>query len=92
MYDIVADATPKIFQEFKKTNKVISANVDFYSGFVYNMLEIPPELNTPIFAMSRVVGWCAHRLEELILGDRIIRPSFKSIEKTKQYIPLSNRN
>lgn len=91
LYDIVDRLTPKLFQEVKKSNKVVSANVDFYSGFVYNMLEIPDELYTPIFAMARVVGWCAHRMEELIVGDRIIRPSFKSVETEKNYIPLGNR-
>jgi citrate synthase len=91
LYDIVDRLTPKLFQEVKKSNKVVSTNVDFYSGFVYNMLEIPNELYTPIFAMARVVGWCAHRLEELIVGDRIIRPSFKSIEAVKNYISIENR-
>ncbi len=91
LYDIVETVTPKLFQEIKNSKKVISANVDFYSGFVYNLLNIPPILNTPIFAMARVVGWSAHRLEEIILGDRIIRPAFKSVEIERNYVGLNKR-
>ena len=91
LYDIIETVTPNLFKEIKNSDKVISANVDFYSGFVYNLLEIPPVLNTPIFAMARVVGWSAHRLEELIVGDRIIRPAYKSVEGEKIYEALSNR-
>ena len=72
-------------------DKIISANVDFYSGFVYSMLGIPADLYTPIFAMSRVVGWCAHRIEEITSGGRIIRPAYKSVAKRKQYVPLDER-
>lgn len=91
LYDMVARLTPDLFREVKKSDKIVSANVDFYSGFIYNMLNIPPELYTPIFAMARIVGWCAHRLEELMIGDRIIRPGFKSVEPSKNYVPLTQR-
>ncbi|MFC2137781.1 citrate/2-methylcitrate synthase [Bacteroidota bacterium] len=91
LYDIIEQVTPKLFQEIKNTDKVLSANVDFYSGFVYNMLEIPPELYTPIFSMARVVGWCAHRIEEIVSGGRIIRPAYKNVEANSNYIPIKNR-
>jgi len=91
LYDTIENVTPDLFSEIKGIDKVISANVDFYSGFVYNMLEIPPELYTPIFAMSRVAGWCAHRIEELISGGRIIRPAYKNVEVKNEYIPIRNR-
>jgi len=91
LYDIIEQVTPKLFSEIKGIDKVISANVDFYSGFVYNMLEIPSELYTPIFAMARVAGWCAHRIEELISGGRIIRPAYKNVEVKNEYIPIIKR-
>ncbi|HZL05693.1 MAG TPA: citrate synthase, partial [Coriobacteriia bacterium] len=71
--------------------KGVSANVDFYSGFVYRMLDIPPELYTPLFAVSRVVGWSAHRLEELANGGKLIRPAYKSVSPVRDYVPLKNR-
>lgn len=92
LYEMVARLTPDLFREVKKSEKVVSANVDFYSGFIYNMLNIPNQLYTPIFAMARIVGWCSHRLEELMVGDRIIRPGFKSVESSKLYTPMSARN
>jgi len=66
-------------------------NVDFYSGFIYQMLGIPEDLFTPIFAMSRVAGWCAHRIEELLTGGKIIRPAYKTVAKRKSYIPIDER-
>ena len=66
--------------------------MDFYSGFVYSMLGIPEELYTPIFAMARMVGWSAHRIEELINVDKIIRPAYMSIMKERDYITLDDRN
>ena len=69
----------------------VSANVDFYSGFVYTMLGIPQELFTPIFAMARIVGWSAHRMEELINVDKIIRPAYKSISPYTDYCDLDER-
>ena len=67
------------------------ANVDFYSGFVYNMLGIPQDLFTPLFAMSRIVGWSAHRMEELLTGGKIIRPAYKSVAHRSQYVSLEKR-
>jgi citrate synthase len=72
-------------------SKAVSANVDFYSGFVYSMLDIPEELFTPIFAIARIVGWSAHRLEELINAEKIMRPAYKSIVVPKPYIGLEDR-
>jgi citrate synthase len=80
-----------VFAEVKGSGKEISANVDFYSGFVYGMLGIPEELYTPIFAVSRIVGWCAHRIEEQVSIQRIIRPAYKSVVPQKPYIPLDKR-
>ena len=69
----------------------ISSNVDFYSGFVYSMLELPLELYTPMFAIARIVGWSAHRMEELINTDKIIRPAYKNVLETQQYTTLTER-
>ena len=67
------------------------ANVDFYSGFIYQMLNLPQELYTPIFAMARIVGWSAHRIEEVLTGGKIIRPAYKSIVKRINYTPIDER-
>ena len=91
LYDIIAKNTPGLFAEIKKSDKVVAPNVDFYSGFVYKMLNIPPEVYTPIFAMSRIVGWCAPRIEEITVSDRIIRPAYKAVSKKTQYVPLDER-
>jgi citrate synthase len=91
LYKIIEEVTPALFKEIKGSDKDISANVDFYSGFVYTMLGIPPELFTPIFAVSRIVGWCAHRIEELVSGQRIIRPAYKSVVSGKPYTPITER-
>lgn len=91
LYDMVERLSPGLFLEIKKSEKKVCVNVDFYSGFVYGMLNLAPELYTPIFAMSRIAGWCAHRLEELISGGRIIRPAYKSVEKKNEYIPINQR-
>ena len=82
---------PEVIAEKRKIYKGVSANVDFYSGFVYNMLDIPLELYTPIFAMARIVGWSAHRIEELVNVDKIIRPAYLSIMEEKDYKPLEDR-
>ncbi len=91
LYDIIARNTPLLFAEIKNSDKIIAPNVDFYSGFVYKMLNIPPEVYTPIFAMSRIVGWCAHRIEEITVSDRIIRPAYKSVSKKTEYVPIDKR-
>ena len=72
--------------------KTVSSNVDFYSGFVYEMIGLPQEIYTPLFAMARIVGWCAHRNEELNFeGKRIIRPAYKNVLEEEQYVPLKKR-
>jgi citrate synthase len=92
LYEAIERIGPEIYYEFKATqDKLISPNVDFYSGFVYDCLKIPKELYTPLFAISRISGWCAHRLEELISGRRIIRPAYKAVTPDTKYIPLKDR-
>ena len=91
LYDTIERLTPECFYRLKNSKKYMCANVDMYSGFVYKMLGIAPELYTPIFAISRIPGWCAHRLEETIGCSRIIRPAYKSIVEDREYIPLSER-
>lgn len=91
LYSLVEKLAPQVISEQRKIYKGVSANVDFYSGFVYNMLGLPPELYTPIFAISRIVGWSAHRLEELLCAGKIIRPAYKSIISPQEYVKLSNR-
>jgi citrate synthase len=90
LYDAIERLAPKVFAEIKG-EKVISPNVDFYSGFVYCMLDIPVAVYTPMFAMARIAGWCAHRLEELISAKRIIRPAYKTLAEEAPYIPLNER-
>lgn len=91
LYNIIADLAPKIFMEEKGSDKMICTNVDFFSGFVYSMLNIPRELYTPIFAISRMAGWSAHRIEEIVTGNRIYRPAFRSVCETRPYVPLEQR-
>lgn len=91
LYTLIEKLTPEVFAEVKGEKKAICANVDLYSGFVYKMLNIPPELYTPLFAISRIVGWCAHRIEEVVASGRIIRPAYKAVLSTRQYVPLKDR-
>lgn len=91
LLDAVERLTPKVFAEVKGSSKVMCANVDLYSGLVYRMLKIPVELNTPLFAVARIVGWSAHRIEELLTGKRIIRPAYKAIAKRRKYVPIEER-
>jgi len=91
LYRLIERLTPSVFKQVKGSDKDICTNVDFYSGFVYKMLGIPPELNTPIFAVSRAAGWCAHRLEEIIAGGRIIRPAYKCIQLRRLYTEIEKR-
>jgi citrate synthase len=91
IYSAVERLAPEVIAEKRKIYKGVSANVDFYSGFVYNMLDIPLELYTPIFAMARIVGWSAHRIEELVNVDKIIRPAYLSIMEEKEYKMLNDR-
>lgn len=91
LYKKIEKLTPDVFKRVKNNDKVMCANVDMYSGLVYKMMSIPPEMYTPLFAMSRTVGWCAHRLEETIGANRIIRPAYKSLVHTKEYIKIEDR-
>ena len=91
LYCLIEKLVPKVFAEEKGSDKQICTNVDFFSGFVYSMLNIPRELFTPLFAISRIAGWSAHRLEEIVSGGRIYRPAFKQVEELKEYIPLNKR-
>ena len=91
LYSMVERLAPKIIGEERQIYKGVSANVDFYSGFVYSMLDLPLELYTPIFAMARIVGWSAHRIEELANNGKIIRPAYKSVAKKQEYVKLSER-
>ena len=91
LYERVERLAPEIIGHERKMYKGVSANVDFYSGFLYRLLEIPPELFTPIFAMARIAGWSAHRLEELANGGKIIRPAYKSVAPRRPYVPLAAR-
>lgn len=91
-YHKIEILAPKVIGEKRKIYKGVSANVDFYSGFVYSMLDLPLELYTPIFAIARIAGWSAHRIEEIVNRGKIIRPAFKSIAKHKHYVPLSDRS
>ena len=91
LIEAIERLAPTVFAEIKHSDKVMCANIDMYSGFVYKMLGIPKELYTPLFAVSRMAGWCAHRFEEINSGKRIIRPAYKSISHEKQYVDIENR-
>ena len=92
LYTMVERLAPKVIAENRRIYKGVSANVDFYSGLIYSMLDIPEELFTPMFAIARIVGWSAHRLEELINVDKIIRPAYISVGEPVAYQTLSERN
>ncbi len=91
LYEAVERLAPQVIAEERKIYKGVSANVDFYSGFIYSMLDLPTELFTPLFAISRIAGWSAHRLEELQNAGKIIRPAYQSIAPRCDYVPLENR-
>lgn len=91
LYNMIERLAPSIIQEVHNSNKKVCANVDFYSGFVYTMLNIPRELFTPIFAISRIAGWSAHRIEEIVSGGRIYRPAYKNVSPERDFVPLANR-
>lgn len=91
LYSKVEKMAPDIIAERRKMYKGVSANVDFYSGLVYSMLDLPQQLYTPIFATARMVGWSAHRLEELKNVDKIIRPAYKSLAPYKEYVKMEDR-
>lgn len=91
LYSMIEEMAPKIIARERHIYKGVSANVDFYSGFVYSMLDLPMELYTPMFAIARIAGWSAHRMEELINTDKIIRPAYKNVKDEERYIPLHER-
>ena len=91
LYSMVERLAPEVIAEERRIYKGVSANVDFYSGFVYSMLDLPLELYTPMFAVARIVGWSAHRMEELINADKIISPAYKNVLEPAVYVPLNER-
>ncbi len=91
LYAMVERLAPKVISDERKIYKGVSPNVDFYSGFVYRMLGLPLELYTPIFAIARIAGWSAHRLEEIAYNSRIMRPAYMSVSNRREYIPMSER-
>lgn len=92
LLESVERLTPGVYSRYKGNVKNICANVDLYSGLVYRMLGIPQELYTPLFAIARIAGWCAHRIEEVCTGKRIIRPAYKAIAKSREYTPIEERH
>ncbi len=92
LYRNVEITAPQVIAEERKIYKGVCPNVDFYSGFVYEMLGIPRELFTPLFAIARIVGWSAHRLEELVTMDKIIRPAYRSVAEDREFIPFDQRD
>ena len=91
LYSTVERLAPQIIAKERRMYKGVSINVDFYSGFVYDMLGLPHELFTPLFAIARIAGWSAHRIEELINAGKIIRPAYKSVSPRREYVPMSER-
>ncbi|MEG0615685.1 MAG: citrate/2-methylcitrate synthase, partial [Oscillospiraceae bacterium] len=91
LYSLVERLAPQVIGDERKIYKGVSANVDFYSGFVYSMLNLPVELYTPIFAIARIAGWSAHRIEELVGGGKIMRPAYKSVAKHTPYVKIADR-
>lgn len=91
LLETIERLTPEVFRQVKGSTKTMCANVDMYSGLVYRMLGIPDELFTPLFAVARMSGWAAHRMEEKLTSSRIIRPAYKAVAKEKEYIKLSDR-
>ncbi len=91
LYELVEKLTPLVFAQVTGKSKDLCANVDFYSGFVYCLLDIPRDLFTPIFAIARITGWCAHRVEEIVSGGRIIRPAYRSITRSRPYLDIAER-
>jgi len=89
--DFIERRAPELYREVKGVSVSMPANVDLYSGFVYNALNIPLEISTPLFAMARLSGWCAHRLEEIIAGKRLIRPAYICVQDPLEYTPIGKR-
>ena len=91
LLELIEKLSPEVLAQERGIDKALCANVDMYSGLVYRALRIPPELFTPIFAVARMPGWCAHRMEELYTCRRIIRPAYKSVMPDQQYTPINDR-
>ena len=91
LIESVERLTPEVFEKVKGSHKRVCANVDLYSGLIYEMLRIPEDLFTPLFCVARTAGWCAHRMEELMTGGRIIRPAYKSVALPRKYYPIDER-
>ena len=91
LHEIVEKLAPGLMMEKRNIKKPICANVDFYSGFAYQMLGLPFELYTPIFAIARIAGWSAHRLEELAINNKIMRPAYMTVTKHHDYVPIDKR-
>ncbi|MGM9552939.1 MAG: citrate/2-methylcitrate synthase [Faecousia sp.] len=91
LMEAIERVTPRVFAEVTGKEKVMCANVDMYSGLIYRMLDIPTDLFTPLFAIARITGWCAHRMEEVLTGGRIYRPAYKSLIRHKEYVPFDAR-
>ncbi|MBQ8780431.1 MAG: citrate/2-methylcitrate synthase [Oscillospiraceae bacterium] len=91
LYSLIERLAPEVIAKERKIYKGVSANVDFYSGFAYTMLDLPPELYTPLFAISRISGWSAHRIEEIVNANKIIRPAYKSVMEHQTYVPFNER-
>ena len=91
LYNLVEKLAPKVIANERHIYKGVSANIDFYSGLVYSMLEIPLEMYTPLFAIGRIAGWSAHRIEELVNAGKIIRPAYKAVGRHKSYVPMAER-
>ena len=91
LYASIERLAPSIITNERKMYKGVSANVDFYSGFVYRMLGLPDELFTPLFAVARISGWSAHRIEELVNGGKIIRPAYMAVAPRREYVALNHR-
>lgn len=91
LYNYIEQRTPSLFAEVTGKESQMCANVDLYSGFVYNALNIPMDVATPFFAMARLSGWCAHRLEELVAGKKLMRPAYVNVQQRQTYIPIEQR-
>lgn len=91
LYQRIEEIAPMLIAKQRKMYKGVSPNIDFYSGFVYEMLGIPMELYTPLFAIARITGWSAHRIEELVSMEKIIRPAYKSLMVEREYVPRDQR-
>ena len=91
LYTLVERLAPEIIANKRKMFKGVSANIDFFSGFVYNLLGLPPEIYTPIFAIARIVGWSAHRMEELVNAQKIIRPAYQEVTEDREYQAMADR-